>query len=79
MSTELEINQGLLDAALEISLARRNTLVLAKQAVRQGNLKEADRLLTELVPDEELHRVAESEHARTGRRRSRVVAFPTNR
>lgn len=79
MGTELNINQGLVETALEISKARRNTLLLAKEAVRRGDLKEADRLLTELVPDEELHRVAKGKHARASRRGSSVITFPTNR
>lgn len=54
MSTAVNKNQGLLEAALEIENRRRNTLVLVKQAIRSGNLSEADRLITELVPDEKV-------------------------
>lgn len=79
MITEFNKNQGLAEAALEIAKQRRNTLVLARLATRAGNVKEADRLLAELVPDEELHRALESKHDGTGRRGSRVVAFPKNR
>lgn len=79
MSTELNKNRGLLEAALEIETRRRNTLVLAKQAVRNGDLKEADRLLTELVPDEKVSGTSKGLNNGAGRRGSRLVAVPTSR
>lgn len=85
MSTVVNKNRGLLEAALEIDRRRRNTLVLAKQAVRKGDLKEADRLLTELVPDDkEMSGATEGKHVRAGRRGKSILAFsagrkPTNR
>ena len=45
--------ERLTDTALEISRRRRDTLVAVKQAIRNQDLKEADRLITELVPDDE--------------------------
>ena len=48
----VESETGVVDRALEIAQKRRNTLVLLKTAIRQGDLIESDRLITELVPDD---------------------------
>lgn len=58
--------ERLTDVALEISRRRRDTLIAIKQAIRKPDLEEADRLITELVPDDEessrarprIHRIA---------------------
>lgn len=53
MSTEIA-NQGLLDAALAIATRRRDTQILLKKIIRaRESWDEADRLITELVPDVE--------------------------
>jgi hypothetical protein len=58
---------GLTDVAIEIATRRRNTLVLVKQAIRNQDLEEADRLITELVPDDEKSgSITESLNRRTG-------------
>lgn len=60
-------DSGLTDAAIEIAVRRRNTLVLVKQAIRNQDLEEADRLITELVPDDEKSgSITESLNRRTG-------------
>jgi hypothetical protein len=67
MSAAIEFPiERLTDTALEISRRRRDTLVAVKQAIRNRDLNEADRLITELVPDDEkdvgidpgIHRIA---------------------
>lgn len=60
-------DQGVIDAALEIAERRRNTLVALKLAIRSKNLAEADQLITQLVPDEESHRVNKGQHRRASR------------
>ena len=44
---------GVIARALEIADKRRNTLICLKTAIRKQDLNEANRLITELVPDEE--------------------------
>lgn len=78
MSTE-PLNQGLLEAALEISQKRRNTLVRARAAAENNDLTEVKRLLKELVPDEALHTTSPCEHVRTGGNRSGVLTFAAKR
>ncbi len=59
MSAELKLadsETGVIERTLEIAKKRRNTLVRLKTAIRQRDLDEADRLVTELVPDEKSHR-----------------------
>lgn len=71
MSTALEFPiERLTETALEISRRRRDTLVRAKQAIRNRDLEEADRLITELVPDDEKSDSASARvHGRAGGRR----------
>ena len=45
--------KGLTEQALEISRRRRDTLVAIKAAIRNRDLETANRLITELVPDDE--------------------------
>lgn len=67
MSAAIEFPiERLTETALEISRRRRDTLVAVKQAIRNQDLEEANRLITELVPDDEekpransrIHRIA---------------------
>jgi len=51
---------GIVSRALEIAQKRRNTLTLLKTAIRKRDLDEADRLVTELVPDETSDRTHKS-------------------
>lgn len=44
---------GVIEAALEIARKRRNTLLALKTAIRAKDLKQADQLITELVPDDQ--------------------------
>jgi hypothetical protein len=70
VSTRLKLvdsETGVIDRALEIAQKRRNTLVLLKTAIREGDLAESDRLITELVPDEKSYRTNPSVHRITGR------------
>lgn len=48
----VENDQGLIQATLEIAARRRNTLLRVKAAIRNREWSEADRLITELVPDD---------------------------
>lgn len=59
---------GVIDRALEIAARRRDTLVRLKTAIRAKRFEEADQLITELVPDEESHRVNKSQYRRAGQR-----------
>lgn len=59
---------GVVARALEIAGKRRDTLTRLKAAIRNRDLNEADRLITELVPDEESHRTNTSQYRATGRR-----------
>lgn len=71
MSARLKLvdsEAGAIDRALEIAQRRRNTLVLLKTAIRDGDLAESDRLITELVPDDKTSdRAYSSEHGIPGR------------
>jgi hypothetical protein len=58
---------GVVALALEIAGKRRNTLIRLKTAIRNQDLNEADRLITELVPDEESHRTNKSQYRRASR------------
>lgn len=60
--------QGIIDAALEIAEKRRNTLLALKTAIREKRFEDADQLITELVPDEESHRVNKSQYRSASRR-----------
>jgi hypothetical protein len=51
VSLEAESDQGLVEIALSIAKKRRATLTELKAAIRNRDLEEADRLITELVPD----------------------------
>jgi hypothetical protein len=59
---------GIVNRALEIAHRRRDTLTRLKAAIRNRNLEEADRLVTELVPDEESDRTHKSFNRVAGRR-----------
>lgn len=70
MSANLKLvdsERGVIDRALEIAERRRNTLLRLKIAIRAKRLEEADQLVTELVPDEESHRVNKSFNRSAGR------------
>lgn len=73
VSTTLKLadnDEGLVTAALEIAQRRKDTLRRVKSAIRNRDLDEADRLITELVPDDKkVSRIAESKHGRTSSRR----------
>lgn len=58
---------GVIARALEIADKRRNTLICLKAAIRKQDLSEADRLITELVPDEESHRTNKSQYRSASR------------
>ena len=60
---------GIIDRALEIAQKRRNILLALKTAIRANQFQEADRLITELVPDEESNRTDSRVHRIAGRRR----------
>jgi hypothetical protein len=80
MSTAIEFPaERLIETAIDINKRRKAILVRAKAAVRAGDVQEADKLLTELVPDEEMPRTSKGKHDGAGRRRSRVVTFPADR
>lgn len=69
MSTAIEFPvERLTDTAIDIAKRRRETLELVKRAIRARDLDEADRLITELVPDD---KKSHSTVARFDRRASR--------
>lgn len=72
MSGKLKLvdsESGVIDRALEIAQKRRNTLLRLKLAIRAKQLDEADRLVTELVPDDkESLRTNPSKHISASRR-----------
>lgn len=63
----VDSESGVIDRALEIAEKRRNTLLRLKTAIRAERWDEADQLITELVPDEESHRVNKSLNGRASR------------
>lgn len=63
----VDSESGVIDRALEIAEKRRNTLLRLKIAIRSKRLEEADQLITELVPDEESHRVNKSKYRSASR------------
>lgn len=71
MSAKLRLidnDQGLVNAALEIAQRRKDTLIRVKAAIRERDLEEADRLITELVPDDKkVHRTFKSVNRRASR------------
>ena len=70
MSAKLKLvdtETGVIDRALEIAKRRRNTLLALKTAIRNSDLSEADRLVTELVPDEKSDRTNQSKYRIAGR------------
>lgn len=71
MSTAIEFPiEGLTETALDINRRRKDILLRVKQAIRKRDLDEADRLITELVPDDEKnHRINSRVHRITGRKR----------
>lgn len=56
----------LMNTTLEIAKRRKDTLVLLKRAIRARDLDEADRLITELVPDEKSNRVSRKRASKFG-------------
>lgn len=61
---------GLVSAALDIGKRRRAILLRVKVAIRNRDLDEADRLITELVPDDEkIVRTDKSEYRIASRKR----------
>lgn len=64
----VDSESGPIDRALEIAQRRRNTLARLKVAIRAKRWSEADKLITELVPDDETgDRAHKSVHGFTGR------------
>lgn len=62
--------EGLTETALDISKRRKDILLRTKRAIRKGDLDEADRLITELVPDDEKNnRIDSRVHRITSRKR----------
>jgi len=54
MSAAIEFpTERLMETALDISKRRKDILLRTKAAIRSGDLEEADKLITELVPDDE--------------------------
>jgi hypothetical protein len=62
-------SEHLLEKALDISRRRKDILLRLKAAIRSQDLKEADQLITELVPDEESNRTDTSLYRVAGRKR----------
>ena len=62
-------SEHLLEKALDISRRRKDILLRLKRAIRQQDLNEADRLITELIPDETSNRTDKSLYRIAGRKR----------
>jgi hypothetical protein len=65
----VESKTGIIDRAIEIAAKRRKTLLALKTAIRSKQIEEADRLISELVPDEANNRINQSKYRVAGRRR----------
>lgn len=71
MSQALEVNQGLVEAALEIAERRTNTLRELRVALERGDNDLALSIARKVcgLNDQKSHRVVEGIHSRTSRRR----------
>lgn len=66
----VDTESGVIDRAIAIAEKRRDTLLRLKAAIRAKHWKEADQLITELVPDDvkTCDRANQSIHRIAGRR-----------